>query len=131
MPEAQQALPPPGYNIFVMDKTGTLTKGVFGVRKIVPAEGSTEEEVLETAAYAESFSNRQKRSKPYHHRGIISGKLGNKMLRFRFFASCVFHQIQYFRHCRFSESLRYLNLQYAGKIYTAADDILLPQGLFL
>ena len=43
--------------MIVMDKTGTLTKGVFGVRKIVPAEGSTEEEVLETAAYAESFSN--------------------------------------------------------------------------
>ena len=43
--------------IIVMDKTGTLTKGVFGVRKIVPAEGSTEAEVLETAAYAESFSN--------------------------------------------------------------------------
>ncbi len=43
--------------MIVMDKTGTLTKGVFGVRKIVPAEGSTEEEVLETAAHAESFSN--------------------------------------------------------------------------
>ena len=43
--------------MIVMDKTGTLTKGAFGVRKIVPAEGSTEEEVLETAAYAESFSN--------------------------------------------------------------------------
>ena len=43
--------------MIVMDKTGTLTKGVFGVRQIVPAEGSTEEEVLETAAYAESFSN--------------------------------------------------------------------------
>ncbi len=43
--------------MIVMDKTGTLTKGVFGVRKIVSAEGSTEEEVLETAAYAESFSN--------------------------------------------------------------------------
>lgn len=41
----------------VMDKTGTLTKGVFGVRKIVPAQGCSEEEVLETAAYAESFSN--------------------------------------------------------------------------
>ena len=43
--------------MIVMDKTGTLTKGVFGVRKIVPAEGSTEEEVLETAAYAEDYSN--------------------------------------------------------------------------
>lgn len=43
--------------MIVMDKTGTLTKGVFGVRKIVPAEGSTEEEVLETAAYAENYSN--------------------------------------------------------------------------
>lgn len=43
--------------MIVMDKTGTLTKGVFGVRKIVPAEGITEEELLETAAYAENYSN--------------------------------------------------------------------------
>lgn len=43
--------------MIVMDKTGTLTKGVFGVRKVVASEESTEEEVLETAAYAESYSN--------------------------------------------------------------------------
>jgi len=40
----------------IFDKTGTLTKGVFNVREIKPA-GRTEEELLELAAYAESFSN--------------------------------------------------------------------------
>ena len=40
----------------VFDKTGTLTKGVFNVVKIVPSEDRTEEELLETAAYAESYS---------------------------------------------------------------------------
>ncbi len=43
--------------VIVMDKTGTLTKGVFAVRKIVPSEGVDEKELLETAAYAENFSN--------------------------------------------------------------------------
>jgi len=40
----------------VFDKTGTLTKGVFQVREIHP-EGMLKEELLELAAYAESFSN--------------------------------------------------------------------------
>lgn len=41
----------------VCDKTGTLTKGVFEVTHLVPAEGSTEEELLEAAVYAEHYSN--------------------------------------------------------------------------
>ncbi len=40
----------------VFDKTGTLTKGEFRVSK-VQAEGCTEEELIETAALAECFSN--------------------------------------------------------------------------
>lgn len=40
----------------VFDKTGTLTKGVFNVTEIV-TEGITKEELLEMAAYAESYSN--------------------------------------------------------------------------
>ena len=40
----------------VFDKTGTLTKGVFEVTKVSPAEGMTEEKLLEYAAYAESYS---------------------------------------------------------------------------
>ncbi len=41
----------------VFDKTGTLTEGVFEVTAIYPAEGVTEEELLEKAAYDESSSN--------------------------------------------------------------------------
>lgn len=41
----------------VCDKTGTLTRGVFEVTHIVPAEGSSGEELLETAVYAEHYSN--------------------------------------------------------------------------
>ena len=41
----------------VADKTGTLTKGVFEVSKIVPEKGISENELLYTAALAESFSN--------------------------------------------------------------------------
>ncbi len=41
----------------VFDKTGTLTKGVFSVTEIIPSVGFTEEQVLEFAAKAESFSN--------------------------------------------------------------------------
>lgn len=41
----------------VFDKTGTLTKGVFNVTEINPQNGFTEEELIEYAAYAESFSN--------------------------------------------------------------------------
>lgn len=42
--------------IVVFDKTGTLTKGVFAVQKVVP-EGISESQLLEIAAYAESYSN--------------------------------------------------------------------------
>ncbi len=41
----------------VMDKTGTLTKGVFEVVKISPANGFTEADVLRWAACAEQHSN--------------------------------------------------------------------------
>ena len=40
----------------VMDKTGTLTRGVFEVERICPAEGFTKEQLLECAALAESYS---------------------------------------------------------------------------
>jgi len=43
--------------IAVFDKTGTLTKGVFKVTEIQPANNFTENELLELAAAAESFSN--------------------------------------------------------------------------
>lgn len=44
--------------MIVLDKTGTLTKGTFAVKKTVPAGSHiTEEELLRTAAYAESYSN--------------------------------------------------------------------------
>lgn len=42
--------------IVVMDKTGTLTKGNFAVAKILTEEGVRAEELLEYAAYAESYS---------------------------------------------------------------------------
>ena len=41
----------------VCDKTGTLTKGVFEVTHISPEEGSSAEELLEAAVYAEHYSN--------------------------------------------------------------------------
>lgn len=41
----------------VFDKTGTLTKGALKVTSIVPAEGVTTEQLLETAALAETYSN--------------------------------------------------------------------------
>jgi Cd2+/Zn2+-exporting ATPase len=40
----------------VFDKTGTLTKGVFEVTEIKTSNGFTKDELLEYAAYAESFS---------------------------------------------------------------------------
>ncbi len=40
----------------VMDKTGTLTRGVFEVENIVPQGGFTEDELLKLAAYAEAGS---------------------------------------------------------------------------
>jgi len=41
----------------VFDKTGTLTKGVFKVTQINTSKDITEEELLEYAAFAESYSN--------------------------------------------------------------------------
>lgn len=41
----------------VFDKTGTLTKGVFEVTEIVTREGYSKKELLELAAFAESYSN--------------------------------------------------------------------------
>ena len=41
----------------VFDKTGTLTSGTFEVTHLLPAEGVTEERLLELAAAAEAFSN--------------------------------------------------------------------------
>lgn len=41
----------------VFDKTGTLTKGVFSVSNVNPSNGFSKEELIEYAAYAESFSN--------------------------------------------------------------------------
>lgn len=43
--------------IVVMDKTGTLTKGNFAVSGLLTTKGTSEQELLETAAYAESYSN--------------------------------------------------------------------------
>ena len=45
--------------IVVFDKTGTLTKGVFEVSKAVPSSDSniTQAQLLEYAAYTESYSN--------------------------------------------------------------------------
>lgn len=44
-------------DVVVFDKTGTLTKGVFKVTEIKAQNGFTEDELLEFAACAESFSN--------------------------------------------------------------------------
>ncbi len=41
----------------VFDKTGTLTTGQFSITKLCPAQGTTEDELLRTAAYGESLSN--------------------------------------------------------------------------
>ena len=44
-------------DIVVFDKTGTLTEGVFRVTKLHTANGFSEDELMELAAYAEAFSN--------------------------------------------------------------------------
>ncbi len=44
-------------DILVFDKTGTLTKGVFAVSALQPQPGVSQEQLLETAALAESYSN--------------------------------------------------------------------------
>lgn len=41
----------------VFDKTGTLTQGVFQVSGLFPARGFSEKQLLEAAAYAETFSS--------------------------------------------------------------------------
>lgn len=41
----------------VFDKTGTLTKGVFRVERVLPQVGINEDNLLEYAALAESYSN--------------------------------------------------------------------------
>ncbi|WP_032120631.1 heavy metal translocating P-type ATPase [Clostridium amazonitimonense] len=41
----------------VFDKTGTLTKGVFNVTEVYSEKNISKEELVEYAAYAESFSN--------------------------------------------------------------------------
>ena len=41
----------------VMDKTGTITKGVFKVTDVKPMNGHTKEDLLNYAAYGEAFSN--------------------------------------------------------------------------
>lgn len=44
--------------IIAMDKTGTLTKGVFGVDKVLPAAaGISEDDLLRIAAISESYSS--------------------------------------------------------------------------
>ncbi|TKC13173.1 cadmium-translocating P-type ATPase [Pedobacter polaris] len=43
-------------NTIVMDKTGTLTKGVFKVQKVVVADGISEKELIKLAAILESNS---------------------------------------------------------------------------
>lgn len=43
--------------MIVMDKTGTLTKGSFAVKTVVPCGKVTKEELLRTAAFVESYSN--------------------------------------------------------------------------
>lgn len=44
-------------NTVVMDKTGTLTKGVFEVQDVVPDEGFSKDELLRTVAIVETQSN--------------------------------------------------------------------------
>lgn len=45
-----------GVNVVCMDKTGTLTKGVFEVTHAVPAKGVSEKKLLDVAAVCESMS---------------------------------------------------------------------------
>ncbi|GBU10911.1 Cd2+/Zn2+-exporting ATPase [Erysipelotrichaceae bacterium] len=43
--------------IVVMDKTGTLTEGIFSVQKIIANAGYQEEEIITLAAIAQTYSN--------------------------------------------------------------------------
>ncbi len=61
----------------VMDKTGTLTHGVFSVQQLLPADGVSEEELLAKAALCESASTHPiARSilTEAEHRGVMVGK---------------------------------------------------------
>jgi len=62
----------------VFDKTGTLTRGVFHVQEI-HSEGMPEDELLELAAYAESFSNHpiSHSLKNAYGKDIISSRISN------------------------------------------------------
>ena len=67
--------------IVVMDKTGTLTKGNFAVTKILTEGGVSKEELLELAAYAESYSTHpisQSLTKAYQDtgKGMSKERLG-------------------------------------------------------
>ncbi len=44
-------------DLAVFDKTGTLTKGTFVVSKVLAVEGISEDELVQTAAHAEFYSN--------------------------------------------------------------------------
>lgn len=44
-------------DVICTDKTGTLTKGVFEVKDIVPADGSSSDELIKIAAHCEVYSN--------------------------------------------------------------------------
>lgn len=66
--------------IIVMDKTGTLTKGTFIVKEIVPSKNSevTKEELLEIIAYAESYSTHpiSKSLLMAYNKEIVKDKIG-------------------------------------------------------
>lgn len=84
--------------IVVMDKTGTLTKGVFEVQEIHTKSNISKSELLELAAHAESFSNhpislslrraygkeieysRVKDAKEYPGHGVLAVVDGKKVL---------------------------------------------------
>ncbi|WP_455667634.1 heavy metal translocating P-type ATPase [Phocaeicola sp.] len=44
-------------NTVVFDKTGTLTKGIFGVQTVLPAENTSDKDLLHLIASVENFSN--------------------------------------------------------------------------
>ncbi len=57
----------------IMDKTGTLTEGVFKVEKVVVAEGIDEKRLLKAAAEAESLSNHPVAKAVYKFTGNAEG----------------------------------------------------------
>lgn len=62
---------------FIFDKTGTLTEGLFGVKEICP-QGITAAQLLEIAAYAESYSNHPVALslREAYEKGIDTSRLG-------------------------------------------------------